>query len=230
MTVTLTTPHLNNVEIRYTLDGSEPTATAAVYVKPLKLSDTTTLLAKAFRNGEKASLISSGYFVRLGPVPPMPDIYMDQIKPLPRAATWPGEPAYLDFFWIPGMNQSYEGKPLRTFGKQYDKGMGMRAPGNFLCEIKPEYERFVALAGIDENLLDRSKGALVAYEPSVRFHVFIDGELVSESPILRIGRPWHFDVKIPKGARIINLVATDAGSRSMIDLANWVDAGFIVKN
>ena len=229
VTVTLTTPHLNNVEIRYTLDGSEPTATAAVYVKPLKLSDTTTLRAKAFRNGKKVSLMSTGYFVRLGPVPPMPDVYMDQIEPLPRAATWPDEPPYLDFFWIPSMNQSYEGKPLRTLGKQYDKGMGMRAPVNFLCEIKPEYERFVALTGVDENLLDRSKGALVAYVPSVRFLVFIDGDLASESPILRIGQPWRFDVKIHEGARIINLVTTNAGSRSMIDLANWVDAGFIVK-
>ncbi len=229
LTVTLTTPHLKNVEIRYTLDGSEPTAAAVVYVKPLKLSETTTVRAKAFRDGEKVSLISSGYFVRLGPIPPMPDVYMDQIEPLPRAATWPGEPAYLDFYWIPKMNQSYEGKPLHTIGKLYDKGMGMRAPGNFLCEIKPEYDRFVAITGVDENLLDRSKGALTAYAPSVRFLVFIDGELACESPILRIGQPWRFDVKIHEGARIIDLVTTDAGSRSMLDLGNWVNAGFILK-
>jgi hypothetical protein len=30
-------------------------------------------------------------------------------------------------------------------------------------------------------------------------------------------------------SRLINLVVTDAGSRSPLDLADWVDAGFIVK-
>jgi hypothetical protein len=36
-------------------------------------------------------------------------------------------------------------------------------------------------------------------------------------------------VKIPDGSRRINLVITDAGSRSMLDLGDWVDAGFLLK-
>ena len=42
--------------------------------------------------------------------------------------------------------------------------------------------------------------------------------------------PWRFDVKIPAGARRINLVATDAESRSPYDLANWVEAGFVLNS
>jgi hypothetical protein len=58
--------------------------------------------------------------------------------------------------------------------------------------------------------------------------VYIDGTLASESPVMRLGQePWRFDVRIPEGSRLINLVVTDAGTRSPLDLADWVDAGFI---
>jgi hypothetical protein len=41
--------------------------------------------------------------------------------------------------------------------------------------------------------------------------------------------PWRFDVKIPEHSRLLDLVATDAGSLNPLDLANWVDAGFLLK-
>ena len=230
VTVTLGSPLLEDVQIRYTVDGSEPVAGSKVYKKPLKLSKTTLVKAAAFQKRKKVSLVSVGYFARLGAVPAKPDVYMDEVEPLPRTATWPTDPPYLDFFWIPRMNQNYEGNSLRIRGQKYDKGMGVRAPGNFLCEVKPEYDRFVALAGVDENILSRGNGALVGSIPSVQFGIFIDGNLAAESPILKVNHvPWRFDVRIPEGARMINLTATDAGSRSMIDLANWVNAGFILK-
>ena len=60
--------------------------------------------------------------------------------------------------------------------------------------------------------------------------MYIDGNLASESPIMRLPQePWRFEVKIPERSRLINLVATDAGSISPLDLANWVDAGFVLK-
>ncbi len=230
VTVTLGSPLLENVQIRYTIDGSEPVARSTIYKKPLKFSKTTLVKAVAFRKRKKVSLISVGYFAKLGAVPAKPDVYVDEVEPMPRTATWPDEGPYLDFFWIPEMNKSYEGNSLRIRGQKYDKGMGVRAPGNFLCEVKPEYERFVALAGVDENILNRGNGALVGSIPSVQFRIFIDGNLAAESPVLKVNHvPWRFDVKISEGARIINLTATDAGSRSMIDLANWVNAGFILK-
>jgi len=38
---------------------------------------------------------------------------------------------------------------------------------------------------------------------------------------------WRFDVGIPDGARMISLVAMDAGDRSREDFADWANAGFI---
>jgi hypothetical protein len=224
VTVTLRTPWLADVEIRYTLDGSRPDVRSASYKRPLRLSKTTTLRTTAFRDGKPASLPGDAYFVRLRPMPPEPDVYLDQIAPMKR------QYGYNIWFWHPKANQSYEGKPLRVRGRKYEQGLGMRAPANLRYELKPEYDRFVALAGVDDNMLDENHARFLAKHPSVVFKVFIDGKSAAESPAMRISQePWRFDVKIPGGARRINLVAQDAGSRSPYDLANWAKAGFVLK-
>ena len=47
---------------------------------------------------------------------------------------------------------------------------------------------------------------------------------------MRLGQvPWRFDVAIPAQSQLIDVVVTDAGSRSPLDLADWVDAGFILR-
>ena len=224
VTVTLFAPWLEGVEIRCTLDGNEPTGKSPRYRKPLVLSETTTVRTAAFRDGKRVSLPTRAFFARLAPRPPQPDVSLDEVAPMKRqypAGIW---------FWHPKRNQSYEGKPLRIRGCRYAKGLGMRAPANLRLELKPTYDRFVALAGVDDNLCAGNYGRFLAMHASVVFRVFLDGRLAAESPVMRISQePWRFDVKIPKGSRRINLVATDAGSRSACDLGNWVDAGFILK-
>jgi hypothetical protein len=97
-------------------------------------------------------------------------------------------------------------------------------------EIKPEYKRFVALAGVDENVLSQYNGRFLAMHSSVVFKIFIDGKLAAESPVMRISsEPWRFDVEIPQGSYRINLVCMDAGSRNILDHGNWLDAGFVTK-
>ena len=60
--------------------------------------------------------------------------------------------------------------------------------------------------------------------------MFVDGKAAAASPVMRMSaEPWRFDVPIPPGARQISLSATDAGSRNVLDLGNWVDAGFVLK-
>jgi hypothetical protein len=99
-----------------------------------------------------------------------------------------------------------------------------------IYELKPEFERFVALAGVDEHILEINNGSNLAMHPSVIFRVFIDGQLAAESPVMRISEePWRFDVSIPSGRRQISLVATDAGNGNKEDLANWVNCGFVTR-
>jgi hypothetical protein len=132
--------------------------------------------------------------------------------------------------WYPQKWKSFEGKPLRVRGNTYAHGMGFRAPSSVQYAIKPEYKRFVALAGIDENMLQVENGRFLAIHSSVVFKLFIDGRQVAESPVMRISQePWRFDVEIPQGSRFLNISCTDAGSRNTLDYGNWLDAGFITK-
>jgi len=60
--------------------------------------------------------------------------------------------------------------------------------------------------------------------------VFIDGKETGVSPVMRILSPaWRFDIPIPRGSKTLTLVAMDAGDGSREDLADWADAGFIVR-
>jgi hypothetical protein len=220
VTVTLTAPLLEGAEIRYALDGHEPRPDSDLYTKPLRLDQTTQLAAAAFRKGARVSLESHGYFVHLGTMPPRPDVFLDEIQPLSKP-----------FEMAPKLNRAYNGGELSIRDRKYTRGVGAIAPAFLLYDVQPEWERFVALAGIDDDPFRQSEQAwYLGMHSSVQFQVYIDGKLASESPIMRIVQePWRFDVKIPDGSRRINLVITDAGSRSMLDLGDWVDAGFVMK-
>jgi hypothetical protein len=227
VTVSLSTPWLKDVEIRYTLDGTAPSHRSPRYERALKLTKTTTMRAAAFRQLQRVSLETDAYFVRLPAMPPKPDIFLDQLTPVQDQYAMVN-PACAACLWHPKMNQSYDGLALRIRGRKYDKGAGMRAPAYLRYELKPEWQRFVALVGVADNMLDFELGRNIARYPSVVFKVFVDGTLAAESPVMRISQvPWRFDVALTPGARIITLSVTDAGDRSPYDLANWAEAGFV---
>jgi len=232
--VTLTNPCQPEAEIRYTLDGAEPTADSLRYTEPLKLSADTTVRSAAFRNGKRVTLVSESFAAKLGAVPPAPDIFLGQLKPW-RAVGMGHSPSLHDHRFSPGVqppqvDQSNEGHPLKLRGQTYAHGIGVHAPNQLIYELKPEWDHFVARAGVDEHVLAVNHGSNCAMHPSVVFRVFIDGGLVAESPLMRVSfEPWRFDVAIPPGSKRISLAATDGGDGHYLDLANWVDAGFTNK-
>ena len=227
--VTLTAPWLEDSEIRYTVDGSEPTPKSALYTSPLTVSQTTSIRATAFRKGKPVSLPSESYYVKFPiTIPPLPDVYLDELDYIPNSYSR----RVNNFMWMPKKWKSYEGKPLRVRGKTYAHGLGFRAPTSVQYDLKPEYKRFVARAGIDENMLvDDNNGRSIAIHSTVIFKVFIDGTLAAESPVMHMSQePWRFNVAIPAGSRRVNLICTDAGTRNVLDYGDWVDAGFITAN
>jgi hypothetical protein len=233
VTVTLSATWQPRAAIRYTLDGSRPTPHSPLYEKPLKLKATTRLRTAAFEGDRAVCLESEGLFVHLPPKPPLPDVHLSDLTP--RRAVGPshtyGETLRFSAHSRPPQkDRSNEGAPLKLHGVEYARGTGVHAPCQLLYEMKPEYERFVALAGVDERILETANGSNLAMYPSVEFKVFIDGREAAASPVMRIAvEPWRFDVAIPKGARLISLVATDAGDGNKEDRANWVNAGFLLR-
>jgi endo-alpha-N-acetylgalactosaminidase len=231
--VTLSAPWQPKSEIRYTTDGSAPGPRSLLYQKPLKVKDTTRLRAGAFEAGKAVCLESEGSFVRLPPKPPLPDVYLGDLTPV--RAVGPSHTYGTQVRWSahskpPQKDRSNEGNPLRLRGVGYARGMGVHAPNQLMYELKPEYERFAALAGVDERILEVANGSNRAMYPSVVFKVFLDGKEAAASPVMRIAvEPWRFKVKVPPCTRLISLVATDAGDGNKEDLANWVNAGFVLK-
>jgi endo-alpha-N-acetylgalactosaminidase len=130
----------------------------------------------------------------------------------------------------PPKDKSNLGQDLKINRQVYQRGVGVHPPCYLGYEIKPEYKRFVGLAGADENLISISNGSNLAKYPSIVFKVFIDGQQASASPVMRVlSTAWRFDVEIPHCARIISLVATDAGDGSGEDFADWANARFITQ-
>jgi endo-alpha-N-acetylgalactosaminidase len=233
ITVTLTTPLQPSAEIRYTLDGTLPTAASTLYSKPLVFAETTRLRAAAFRDGRAVCLESEGAFARMGAMPPAPDIHIGDLKPIRNVGfghSYGGVVRYSGNTRPPQKDKSNLGQDLKINRTVYQKGMGVHAPCELMYEIKPEYKRFVGLAGADENLVSISHGSNLAKYPSVVFKIFIDGKEAAASPVMRVLSPaWRFDVELPERARMISLIAMDAGDGSREDFADWADAGFIVK-
>jgi hypothetical protein len=230
ITVTLTAPLEPGAEIRYTLDGTAPTANSALYTKPLIFSDTTRLRVSAFQKRGSVCLESEGYFARMGPRPPLPDIYLGDLKPIRSVGfghSYGGSVRYSGNTGPPQKDKSNLGEELRIDRQHHEHGLGVHAPCELVYAVKPEYRRFVALAGADENIIKISNGSNLAKYPSVVFKIFIDGKEAAASPVMRVLSPaWRFDVEIPTGARMLSVVTMDAGDGSRQDFADWADAGF----
>ena len=165
--------------------------------------------------------------------PEMPDVYLGDLKPVRSVGfghTHANEVRYSGDTQAPQADKSNRGGDIRINRQTYARGLGVHAPCEVVYELKPEYIRFVGLAGVDEYLISRSNGSNLAMHPSVIFKVYIDGQSVATSPVMRILSPaWRFNVDIPKGSRKISLIAMDAGDGSREDFADWANAGFIVE-
>ena len=59
-----------DVEVRFTTDGSEPTAASALATGPVRVTDTVTLKARLFRDGKPVSPLAAATFTRVTPRPP----------------------------------------------------------------------------------------------------------------------------------------------------------------
>lgn len=242
VTVTLSAPHAPDAEIYYTLDGSEPTQSSTRYQEPFVLRATADIKAIGFRGGNVAALQGAAGFNRLLAAPPAPTIFLSEILPASASQGWPYDKKK------PQINRSIVGKKLRIRGTVYDKGIGVAAPSRLVYTLKPEYERFVASAGLDDEIVGNDMGILRASFAGVVFRVYVDDKLLAESPMIRVQYvPWRFDVEIPKGSRELRLVVADRSvgeitsanrapdgenhlnSYNYMCHGDWLNAGFTLK-
>jgi hypothetical protein len=197
-------------EIHYTLDGTAPTADSPRYAAPLRLTKTTTIQAVAIVAGQQSEM-AAATFVARGPKPPRPDVYLSDLKPERATVGWGGQPR---------MDHSIQGGPLSITGSQYARGVGVHAVSELVYDLRPDFRRFVAVVGVDDEMKDYPQA-------SVAFEVWLDGRPARRSIVMRPGDFYYFDVPIPAGSKRIRLVVTDGGDGIFADHADWAAAGFL---
>lgn len=196
---------LSGMNIFYTLDGREPGAKDERYSKPITVKSGTIVKAISIAEGV-ASEVAVKVYGKTVPAGPLPEVYLSDLTAKNVKNGW-GDIK---------MNKSIEGNPLRIAGTQYDKGIGVHSLAEMTYDLLPEYKRFVATAGID----DEAGG-------SVDFVVEIDGVTAGASPVVLKGKVWNFDIKIPSGSRQMRLLVNDGGDGRGSDHADWVNCGFL---
>jgi hypothetical protein len=150
-----------------------------------------------------------------GEAPPLPEVYIDSLKPLKTATGWGG-------FKV---NTAYNG-PLTLQKEKFDHGVCIHAEGFASYKREPSWKRFVAVVGIDESQRPQNQS-------SIKFSISAEAadgtRLLAASPVLRFGQceRWYFDVKLPDDALRIVIRSETAGDGNKSDHGNWCNAGFI---
>ncbi len=117
------------------------------------------------------------------------------------------------------------GGTLTLDGETYAQGVGVHASSELVYAMKPNYRRFVALVGIDDQQFGHG---------SVKAEVYLGNHRIHSSPVLRGGdSPWHIDVPLEVPTTKddhhlpLRLVVNDGGDGQDWDLTDWVEAGFV---
>ena len=236
--------HVPGAELRYTLDGSEPTAASALYRKPIKIDKTLTLKAAGFKGADRVTRVSVADYFKFPPTPPPPEVFISDLDPVSQ---WTGEPR-AGVYAVrkePRLNRSVDGNILSNRDYKVAKGIGVQAPARMVFALKPEYRRFVALTGVDDECMrwdspdglkqwpqwSRQIQGPTSYRISqVIFTVRIDGNTVARTPALFNGdKSWGIDLPIPSGARQIELAVEDVDSKITDPQGHgdWLNAGFL---
>jgi hypothetical protein len=242
--VELTCRHIPDVEIRYTLDGSEPNASSGLYRGPIRISETTVLRTAGFRGETRVTHVSSAQYWKIPPTPPPPDIFLSD---LPAVREFAGAPAPHSYAVqkLARFDHSVDRHVLSNRDRRYVKGIGVQAPSELVFELRPEYKRFVALAGVDDECMqwDFPDGldqwpqwskpihGPTAYRiAQIVFRVEVDDVLLAETPPMGNGdRAWGIDIEIPQGAHHLKLCVYDEPDETS-DLhghGDWLYAGFL---
>jgi hypothetical protein len=107
-----------------------------------------------------------------------------------------------------------EPQPLRIGETTYEKGIGTHASSETVFMLDGQYLTFEADCGVQ-----RQQFA----EGTVIFKVFVDGQEVFDSGVMRQSTPAkHVRVSV-EGASELRLVTEDAGDGISCDMANWVE-------
>lgn len=125
---------------------------------------------------------------------------------------------FLELDWPYRTDRNVSGGLLRSGGRVYLKGLGVHSASRLTYRLTGPYRRLEAALAIDDGASGRG---------SVRFRVFVDGQVRHTSDTIRGGMaptPVAVDVS---GAKRLDLVVDFADRADEQDYANWLDARLV---
>jgi hypothetical protein len=144
-------------------------------------------------------------------LPPLPNVYLSDLNWVKAANGWNGQPR---------KDKSIQDNPIRIRGEAFKRGIGAHAHAEIVYAVKPEWKRFVAVVGLD----DEEKNG------SIRFSVLADGKPLIKTPVLGDSdERFCINVAIPGGTKQLTLVVDDGGNGNGCDHGDWANAGFTTK-
>jgi hypothetical protein len=117
-----------------------------------------------------------------------------------------------------GSEVAGDGAVITLNGKVFEKGIGVHASSEIIIDLNGKYEQFYTVEGVDDS---------VGRSGSVRFQVYVDGQLKNNSPEMygaTQSRTVNVDVKGKNELRLVVLGGRDTNK----DQANWADAKLIL--
>jgi hypothetical protein len=133
----------------------------------------------------------------------VPDTGTRGSGPRPALAGWGG----------PRADSTPYDNALRVRGTTYTSGIGALADSRLEIKANDEFKRFSARVGLDDSSLERST--------KVRFEVYGDGRLLSQSTELGFADPATALTADVSGVNVIELVARETGSGRAPTVVTW---------
>ncbi len=198
MDVALSAP-CDQLEIRYTLDGSAPSVTSRLYSSPTRLSETITVKARSFYQGRAVSTVVASTYSRVVPRP------AEEVKAL-----------------IPGLEYHYVEKAFKTIAEMEDC-LASDAPrttgevANFDLELRKRDENF----GVIFNGLIR-----VPKDGVYRFaltcddgaQLWVGDKLVADGDGLHGSKTFSGTVALSKGLQPIRLLYFNGSGGKFLEI------------
>ncbi|MBL6722336.1 MAG: NPCBM/NEW2 domain-containing protein [Planctomycetes bacterium] len=125
-----------------------------------------------------------------------------------------GEP--LGQAWLPQVDRSVVGGPLRVGGRTWGRGLGVHAPSRVRWDLDGGWDRLRLRVGLDDS------GVRGLRRGRARFRVRVDGEVRWESAEVEAGAAAQVAPPVDlRGAKVLEL-EVEPGADWVLDRANWL--------
>lgn len=212
---------------------------AALFVEPLEVLEPegegrrveVSLAGGGRLSGLLASLDGSGVRLDLGPaqvVLGLADLgelavvsdryaFLGDLEPQDLGPLSPfddGEP--LGQAWVPQVDRSVLGGPLRVGGRTWGRGLGVHAPSRVRWALDGGWDRLRLRVGLDDS------GVRGTRRGRARFRIRVDGEVRWESVDVEAGAAAQVAPPVDlRGAKVLEL-EVEPGADWVLDRANWL--------